>query len=961
MGQEHCLLRDEDKRKRAHRKSVEFDDFLKEVAQSKAGRAGRSPRRSVQACDVAFAGATPRHEKLGNDSLKRPRDSNAALATPRHKMTAVEPPLDDDTGVKRPVTVKGTVVSTATKAAAESAAAEAQALASQKAAADAQAAARKLAERLDAAKRAAEEQAAENRAFADRAASKAQAVLKLAEEQAALQSGSADKIFVLSAVARVANRRARELNAADLTNSADTQRLAEEQAAAADKAAADQAATQNVAAEAQATARRLAAEQGAVPRRRAEEAIADRAAPPVPETDALAQAAQKLVEEQAAAQKAAAEKAAAYRVFKAQATARKLAADEAAAAQRATAMEHAAAHAAAEKLAEQHAEAQRAAAEKAAADWVAKQAAARKLAEQQQQAAAVRKAAAEKAAVEQAAAQARARKLAEELAAEVEATAKKDAEASAQRFAEIQSALARRAAAEKAAAEQAAAEAAAQRLAEERAAARRAATERAAAEQAAAQATAPSLSQKLAEHRAAAAQSAAAEKAVAEQAAAQVTARKLATERAAAQSAAADKASADRDAAEQQTAGCEAADTAGTATTKVLQKSKTAPMLIDTSLRLKYFQKTEDMSAEEFKLHRDARVVAALRNTYEEWAGATADELEFIECYEGHQCCAMQVVNKARPDARPAAFHFISAELRPSKETVFYRRMEAAAKAIAAAGLAPTWITQDPHGAWYLESWEGDILGRGNYLQENSLSQVEELGRLLARIHAVNPAWYKSHREQLQKKYPGLRDAPDGCHIWWYTARPMPRMANIKEISAKLLRTWIEAGPLPRTVPGKRLVTAHCDFHPANIVRTPAGLKVIDFEFSCATCAVQDLSLAFTLWLKTSTMKEAFVKSYLKEAKLPATPKDVFDFRLDIELCTLTYGCPRNPDSLANAIRYLDEHKKFTPRYLESKAFADRAFADVEIAKAIVQSGFSKAMQYRTPGQLQSQDDCSVQ
>ena len=200
------------------------------------------------------------------------------------------------------------------------------------------------------------------------------------------------------------------------------------------------------------------------------------------------------------------------------------------------AAEEAAARKAAEEKAAQEAAAQKAAEEKAAQEAAAAQKAAEEAAAQKaaEEAAAAQKAAEEKAAQEAAAAQkaaeeAAAQKAAEEAAAQKaaeEAAAQKAAEeAAAQKAAEeaaAQEAAAAQKAAEEAAAQKAAEEAAAQKAAEEAAAAQKAA-EDAAAQKAAEDAAAQKAAEEAAAQEAAAAQKAAEEAAAQEKAAQEIT------------------------------------------------------------------------------------------------------------------------------------------------------------------------------------------------------------------------------------------------------------------------------------------------------------------------------------------------------------------------------------------------------------------------------------------------------
>jgi len=206
----------------------------------------------------------------------------------------------------------------------------------------------------------------------------------------------------------------------------------------------------------------------------------------------------------------------------------------------------------------------------------------------------------------------------------------------------------------------------------------------------------------------------------------------------------------------------------------------------------------------------------------------------------------------------------------------------------------------------------------------------EELGALLAKIHGVSPEWYEEYRKKLCKKYKGLDDVPEASYIWWNTAREslmpsdsgwnpklicdgktakermqwlMENMAKKQEDaqaqimgefpfvfgnnSAKVIRNWGKAGPRPASKVLSRVVTCHGDFHPANILRTKDGLKVIDMEYSCATFAVQDVAFAFALYVKGTAARRSFVSGYLQQLGISFGPEDVDELVVDAACCTI--------------------------------------------------------------------------
>lgn len=158
-------------------------------------------------------------------------------------------------------------------------------------------------------------------------------------------------------------------------------------------------------------------------------------------------------------------------------------------------------------------------------------------------------------------------------------------------------------------------------------------------------------------------------------------------------------------------------------------------------------------------------------------------------------------------------------------------------------------------------------------------ASVEELGALLGKIHALPTAWYDPWREALVQQHEGLDEASAGSTVWWHTARPV---ALLEALPAPALRRWLRACPRPRTQAGARVVTAHADFHPANVLRTAAGaLCAIDFEYTCVTSACQDIAWALLLWLKGAENSRAFVRSYLTQLGEAAGKEDVDALLLD--------------------------------------------------------------------------------
>ena len=156
---------------------------------------------------------------------------------------------------------------------------------------------------------------------------------------------------------------------------------------------------------------------------------------------------------------------------------------------------------------------------------------------------------------------------------------------------------------------------------------------------------------------------------------------------------------------------------------------------------------------------------------------------------------------------------------------------------------------------------------------------VEELGALLGRVHSTSTDWFDPWRTKLIHRYPGLEVASKGSTVWWHTSQA----GILESLSPQALRKWLRACPTPRTPAGARVVTAHADFHPANILRTTTGLCTIDHEYTCVTSACNDIAWALLLWLKGAAPSRAFVKSYLEAMNMgqPARAEEVDGLLLD--------------------------------------------------------------------------------
>ena len=182
-------------------------------------------------------------------------------------------------------------------------------------------------------------------------------------------------------------------------------------------------------------------------------------------------------------------------------------------------------------------------------------------------------------------------------------------------------------------------------------------------------------------------------------------------------------------------------------------------------------------------------------------------------------------------DFPPVALHCLGEEVAP--DPVSEQRLAAAQVLFAKHGLCPTRLAEG--GDWFCESWGGVTLGQAFSLNspevhaptasivglETAGATHAELGALLARVHQLPTDWFDPWRAQLKSKYPGLANAPDTSPIWWSTGKSKYMLAfQDDELLAKYVQLQACVHPdVMTTTPGKRLVTAHADFHPGNLLR----------------------------------------------------------------------------------------------------------------------------------------------
>ncbi|MCP5066947.1 MAG: phosphotransferase [bacterium] len=321
----------------------------------------------------------------------------------------------------------------------------------------------------------------------------------------------------------------------------------------------------------------------------------------------------------------------------------------------------------------------------------------------------------------------------------------------------------------------------------------------------------------------------------------------------------------------------------------------------------------------------------ALRGRLAGWESVRAADV-CVEDFSGRAGGKVhRLTNQAEPLARPAALHVVHEFFCPAAaEPIFFDRMRLAQERFADAGLGPCRIAEDPQREWFVEEWAGC-----NPSIAPDLDLCEEVGRLIARVHAIEPTWYDEIRSRKCERYPALREASRTSYIWRFASMPQH---FFELIPPEWQRRWIEAGPSPITEAGSSLVTIHGDVHHANLVRDGDGLKLVDLESACVSSAIQDIAFSMDRFCRTNEQRDVFVRAYLVECGLPASGRDVFALRLDAERCRMSADF--EGDLLATLRERMVDAEDLGPTYRTLVQIAARAFESAPLAEEIVRDGF---------------------
>ena len=281
------------------------------------------------------------------------------------------------------------------------------------------------------------------------------------------------------------------------------------------------------------------------------------------------------------------------------------------------------------------------------------------------------------------------------------------------------------------------------------------------------------------------------------------------------------------------------------------------------------------------------------------------------------------------------------ADAQPLRAGIFQRCQRSAAKQLAQHGVAAKQLAASSADsaalAWSIEEWlpwvEGSELEpfrewTGNTIPRASAGVMTQLGRLLARVHAVPVDWFVPYRAEFAAAVPGLKDVPATSHLWWslfFTGRfpehnicngalhPLGEGEQFQGVLAQsllgrleeeethgLVKEFMQLGAFaPAHSLAARVVTAHGDLWAGNAIdcgEANGGWLAIDFETVHVGCAVFDLAVVVhIMFIKFDldhdhTLKRAFLSSYLEAGGFPADDCDALLLDVILALECLNTG-----------------------------------------------------------------------
>lgn len=197
-----------------------------------------------------------------------------------------------------------------------------------------------------------------------------------------------------------------------------------------------------------------------------------------------------------------------------------------------------------------------------------------------------------------------------------------------------------------------------------------------------------------------------------------------------------------------------------------------------------------------------------------------------------------------------------------SEDAHIIQRTVTAANAFECYNLGPRQLTFGTN--YKIDEFQGIGTAKGD-----TPEMWAKMGALLARVHMIPTEWCDVYKAQCIDIEPVATMFPAGSLAWMYMHRgvwfsALPALSD----DAKLdLATAVGTDhPI-----GGRIVTTHGDFHPGNVldmgedVEGDNRLKCIDFEFTCVTHAIHDISYGKNCFGRDVAKIRSFLTGYLQE------------------------------------------------------------------------------------------------
>lgn len=316
------------------------------------------------------------------------------------------------------------------------------------------------------------------------------------------------------------------------------------------------------------------------------------------------------------------------------------------------------------------------------------------------------------------------------------------------------------------------------------------------------------------------------------------------------------------------------------------------------------------------------------------WASA---QLEDIQVTNLSGMGGTQTFKISLPSATPPCICVHSRQ--GDHDDVVMNRMFAAEDVFAMHGIGPKRIAFGTD--WCAEHWSAS-----EKTDWDSMEAWEKAGELLAHVHQIPTDWFEPFREQLVAKYPKLAMAPAESHIWLFMCRMTGRTKHWGETSTlkclddddDVFQAYTAFAPQHRLA--KRVVTAHGDFHPGNIIQNDCGkLLCVDFEFTSCMHAGHDLAFAVCCCGSDVDKKRTFLKAYLKTLGEPQSELEPLLVDAHLAVATLWHS--------GGKLAYWEIRDKEPASVLLminlATKFAGEVYASEELQEKLTEEGYGSA------------------